>query len=125
MTQTWTVETDDEVAARQRTGAINGRYLVCHPVDGFIESVDRIADAFAIADRWDERDHGYAKFEVEVYDRMARKGHPTVWRRQRKDGDHCFEHGDRLTMNGRFKVVKRRGIKPVCDDLSQKTWKLP
>ncbi len=36
---TWTIETDAEAAARQRTGAIDGRYQVCHPVEGFIEAM--------------------------------------------------------------------------------------
>lgn len=123
MTATWTMETDAESDARKQTGAIDGRYQVCHPVEGFIECCDRLADAFRAADSWDERDHGYPKFEVEVYDRMAREGGVRTWRRQRKDADHCFENGDRLTMTGRYKVIKRRGVEPIqTDDLTRRVW---
>lgn len=120
----WTIETDEEDAARQQSGAINGRYQICHPVEGLIETADTLADAFDIADRWDNPERsGYPAFAVEVYDRMARHGQPRTWRRQPKDATHCFEHGDRLTMTGRYKVVVRRGVEPrQTADLSQCVW---
>ncbi len=120
----WTIETDEEAEARQRTGAINGRYQVCHPVDGLIECADRLSEAFAIGDRWDERETGYPKFQVEVYDRMARNGQPRIWRRQSKMTTHCWEHGDRFSRDGRWKVIKRVGVEPIqTDDLTCRVWK--
>jgi hypothetical protein len=111
----WTIETDDEAAARQRTGAIDGRYQVCHPDTGLVECCDRLGDAFAIADR-----QAVATVKVtgapmysdpwafEVFDRMARVGQPTTWKRASKDGTYCWGRGDKYSMDARWVVIKRR-----------------
>lgn len=114
----WTIETDEEHAS----GAINGRYQVCHPLDGLIDTADTRSEAFEIAERWDAREHGYHKCEVEVYDRMARHGQPRAWRRQSNTMTHCFERGDKLTMESHWKCIDKRGVQPRTTDLTSRLW---
>lgn len=130
MTETdWTIETDEDAEARQRQGAINGRYQVCHPAEGLVGWADTKAEAFRMADDYaerklpDGRPYCTTPFEVEVYDRMARQGQPRKWLRQpRKGGTYCMEHGDWLSNGARWKCIEKRGVKRLTDDLTSRLW---
>ena len=125
---TWTIETEESDIARRLTGAINGRYQVCHPVHGFIDAADTLGEAFRIGDAYELRKMPDgtlfcgSPYQVDVYDRMARNGQPRVWRRQRKDATHCWERGDKMSMDGRWKCVEKRGVKRVGDDMTSRLW---
>ncbi len=121
---TWTIETDEESAARQRSGAIDGRYQVCHPVEGLVAWSDTLGDAITQADHYaqrtlpDGRPYCTTPFEVEVYDRMARRGQPQKWRRTDRRGvrsadSQCYvrsmKRGDKLSSDAWWSVVEYRG----------------
>ncbi len=127
----YTIETDAEAETRRRSGAIDGRYQICHPDVGLVECADIRSDAFAIADRCAAqvlRDGTPAfsdPYAFEVYDRMARRGYARTWRRQPKNGTHCWEYGDRYSDlgNNRWKCIAIRGRTPrQTDDLTQRVW---
>lgn len=96
----WMIETDKEELRRIRMGAVNGRYQICHPDEGFIGAVDRRADAFEEGERYAIRklpngDPYCARpYQVEIYDRMARRGRPRIWRLQRRLPESVLEQGD-------------------------------
>lgn len=131
------METDTESEARQRTGAINGRYQIVHPDSGLIEVADTLGEAFQIADRFETRTMHDGNlfcgepFRVEVYDRMARCGQPRVWRRRPKNGGspkvsypyaYCVEGGDKFSLDAFWKCVQKRGLSPKTDDLESRLW---
>jgi|SRR5579859_3281176 len=95
----WTIETDDEAEKRRLSGAIDGRFQICCPVSGLIDVADTLGEAFDIGDRYETRKMPDGSlfcgepFHVEVYDRMARKGQPRLWRRQNDcDDKTCYGH---------------------------------
>lgn len=127
----WTIETDEEADARRRTGAIDGRFQVCHPAEGLIEAVNTLAEAFEIADRYamrtlpDGKPYCTTPEQVEVYDRMARRGQPRTWRRIAKGTVNlkiCVEHGDYCTIFAWWKCIEKRGLKRKTDDFTSLLW---
>jgi hypothetical protein len=64
----------------RKTTLVHDRFQVCHPVEGFISSHQKRDDAFDAAHAWDEKETGYPKGEVEVFDAMARKGQPQTYK---------------------------------------------
>lgn len=115
----WTIETDHEAKARERTGAINGRYQVCHPDEGLIDTADKIGEAFSIGDRYamrtlpDGSPYCTTPFAVEVYDRMARNGGCRIWRRQPKRGTYSMKKFDKFSLDARWECVELRAAAAV------------
>jgi hypothetical protein len=111
----WTIETDAEAEARRRTGATDGRYQVVHSDTGLVECADRIGEAFELADRCaartmpDGRPMYSDPWAFEVYDRMARRRQPQVWRRVDKEHTtYCVWHGDRYSVGAFWQAVEYR-----------------
>lgn len=90
----WSIETDESTEVRRKSGAIDDRYQVYHPIHGLIETASTLADAFDIGSRYEQRKMPNGElfcgepFAVEVYDRMAKRGRPRCWRRQAKTGTY-------------------------------------
>ncbi len=110
----WEIETEAEAEARRKTGAIDGRFQVCHPAAGFVDSANTLAEAFEIADRYAARkmpDGGLFlgdPFEIEVYDRMARRGRARTWRRRPKNGTYSVKYGDKFSKDAFWQCVDIR-----------------
>lgn len=112
-----------------RYTTVHSRYHICEPICGLIDAVSRLSDAFRIGDDHAERvltdgaPFCARPFEIEVYDSMAREGYAQVWRRQPKRGTYCMEHGDKITMRSRWKVIRRKGVADPClDDMTTRLW---
>lgn len=113
MTTEWTIQTDEECATEKSFGAIVDRYIVSHPVYGMVESANTKGEAFELGDRYEMRTMPDGSlfcgepYHVEVYDRMARFGKAQKWRRTKRDV-YKFEHGDKYSRDGFWKVVECR-----------------
>ena len=76
-----TSDTEDHSMEEKRYTTVHDRFQVVHDIDGFLEGFATRAEAMAYAQRWDNPETtGYEPGGVTVYDLMAHKGKPNMWR---------------------------------------------
>lgn len=70
---------DSDEELEYRRPGFRDRFLVVHPVDGFVMSFTTKQEAMEYAVGWD-RKSGYQQGDTEVFDRFSKYGNCDTWR---------------------------------------------